>query len=268
MFSLLIVLPLQRIVLLPQLFCYLLSLKWLLLLLSQIKSFPLCFNLFACFFLCPYYSASGFYPLFLLSYSIYLLLYTCNHLVLRSHWGPLFQTVCAMCGATGCVFTKSEPSAPDAPRYKRQCPRHALLAGNYCDCSLTPAPCQQKETQYTFESWGGRLKENKRNYGSLICAQIMTHFTMQVSWTVVLVLLSNRALLHCIMLDWETFFSSCSPAGIWAFVFFLFDISFSSGAAWIHWRKWLFSKWFSMSSLMGCRLKFQTDQSPSPNAEV
>lgn len=53
---------------------------------------------------------------------------------------------------------------------------------------------------------GGRLKENKRNYGSLICAQIMTHFTMQVSWTVVLVLLSNRALLHCIMLDWETFF--------------------------------------------------------------
>lgn len=161
MFSLLIVLPLQRIVLLPQLFCYLLSLKWLLLLLSQIKSFPLCFNLFACFFLCPYYSASGFYPLFLLSYSIYLLLYTCNHLVLRSHWGSLFQTVCAMCGATGCVFTKSEPSAPDAPRYKRQCPRHALLAGNYCDCSLTPAPCQQKETQYTFESWGGDSRKTR-----------------------------------------------------------------------------------------------------------
>lgn len=25
-------------------------------------------------------------------------------------------------------------------------------------------------------------------------------------------------------------------------------------------------RWFSMSTLIGCRLKFQTDQSPSPNA--
>lgn len=27
-------------------------------------------------------------------------------------------------------------------------------------------------------------------------------------------------------------------------------------------------KWFSMSSLIGCKLKFQMDQSPTPKAEV
>ena len=153
MFSLLIVLPLQRIVLLRQLFCYLLSLKWLLPLLNQIKKFPpsvLTSSLAS--FSVRIISLPDFTPYFSSPTLIYLLPYTCNHLVLQSHRGSLFQTVCAVRGATGCVFTKSEPSAPDASRYKRQCPRHAPLAGNYCDCSLTSAPCQQKETQYTFES--------------------------------------------------------------------------------------------------------------------
>lgn len=131
----------------------------------------------------------------------------------------------------GCVFTKNEPSAPDALRYERQCPLHAPLAGNYWDCSPAPAPCQQRETQYTFEGVEWRLKVNKKNLLSFVCVQIMTHFTMQDStqctthfFSVVVmpkkVLNVSSYWTHHILL---TDFSCCSPAGILVFVFFAFS---------------------------------------------
>lgn len=69
----------------------------------------------------------------------------------------MFPTVSCL----GCVLTKKTEPAPDAPQYKRQCPLHAPLAGNYWDCSPAPAPQPEQENQYTSEGRSGDSRERR-----------------------------------------------------------------------------------------------------------
>lgn len=113
----------------------------------------------------------------------------CNLLIWRSRWGSRIKL--SVPGAAQlAVFTQKVNSVPRRSVIWQTISSHAPLAGNYWDCSLAPAPCQQAFEGLKWSLFAQTCKNPAESLASLTRAPVLLN-------------------MHVLLKD----LSSCSPTG-------------------------------------------------------